>query len=57
MSEKPNTKANKVPFLAGNDNINVLDFEVNKNEQSFVNLMFRFRIIILKNNKQINLRK
>ena len=36
------TTANKTFFLAGNFNINVLDFETNKKVQSFVNLMFEF---------------
>lgn len=49
MLEKPNTKAKKVPFPVGNYNINVLDFEANKKEQSFVNMMFRFRMISITN--------
>ena len=34
-----NSKANKTLFLAGDSNINVLDY---KNNQNFVNLMFGF---------------
>ena len=38
------TTVNK-PFLAGDFNINLLDFETNKKVQSFVNLMFEFSMI------------
>ena len=36
---------NKTFFLAGDFNINLLDFETNKKVQSFVNLMFEFSMI------------
>ena len=36
---------NKTFFLAGDFNINFLDFETNKKVQSFVNLMFEFSMI------------
>ena len=39
------TTVNKTFFLAGNFNINFLDFETNKKFQSFVNLMFEFTMI------------
>ena len=32
-------------FLAGDVNLNVLDFENNKKVQNFINLMFRYRMI------------
>ena len=35
----------KLFFLAGDFNINLLDFETNKKVQSFVNLMFEFSMI------------
>ena len=37
--------ANKTFFLAGEFNINLFDFETNKKDQSFVNLMFEFSMI------------
>ena len=40
-----NTKANKTLFLAGDFNINVLDYEINKKVQNSVNLMFEFSMI------------
>ena len=40
-----NSNANKTLFLAGDFNINVLDYENNKNVQNFVNLMFEFSMI------------
>ena len=40
-----NTNANKTLFLAGDFNINVLDYENNKKVQNFVNLMFAFSMI------------
>ena len=40
-----NTNANKTLFLAGDFNINVLDYENNKKVQNFVNLMFEFSMI------------
>ena len=40
-----NTKANKTLFLAGDFNINVLDYEINKKVQNFVNLVFEFSMI------------
>ena len=36
---------NKTFFIAGDFNINFLDFETNKKVQSFVNLMFEFSMI------------
>ena len=39
------TTVNKTFFLAGDFNINLLDFETNKKVQSFVNLMFEFSMI------------
>ena len=39
------TTINKTLFLAGDFNINLLDFETNKKVQSFVNLMFEFSMI------------
>ena len=39
------TIVNKTFFLAGDFNINLLDFETSKNVQSFVNLMFEFSMI------------
>ena len=38
-------KLTKLFFLAGDFNINLLDFETNKKVQSFVNLMFEFSMI------------
>ena len=35
--------------LAGDFNINYLDFETNKNVQDFLNLMFRYSVIPLTN--------
>ena len=40
-----NTNANKTLFLAGDFNINVLDYENNKKVQNFVNPMFEFSTI------------
>ena len=40
-----NTTANKTLFLAVDFNINVLDYEINKKVQNFVNLMFEFSMI------------
>ena len=40
-----NIKANNTFFLAGVFNINVLDYEINKKVQSFVNLIFEFSMI------------
>ena len=40
-----NSNANKTLFLAGDFNINVLDYENNKKVQNFVNLMFEFSMI------------
>ena len=45
------TTVNK-PFLAGDFNINLLDFETNKKVQSFVNLMFEFSMIGTINNQR-----
>ena len=39
------TTVNKTFFLAGDFNINLLDFQTNKKVQSFVNLMFGFSMI------------
>ena len=39
------TTVNKTFFLAGDVNINLLDFQTNKKVQSFVNLMFGFSMI------------
>ena len=39
------TIVNKTFFLAGDFNINLIDFETNKKVQSFVNLMFEFSMI------------
>ena len=39
------TTVNKIFFLAGGFNIDLLDFETNKNMQSFVNLMFELSMI------------
>ena len=39
------TTVNKTFFLAGDFNINVLDFQTNKKVQSFLNLMFGFSMI------------
>ena len=39
------TTVNKTFFLAGDFNINLLDFETNKKVQSFVNLMFEFSMM------------
>lgn len=40
-----NTKANRTLFLADDFNINVLDYEIKKKVQNFVNLMFEFNMI------------
>ena len=40
-----NTKANKTLFLAGDFNINVLNYKNNKKVQNFVYLMFQFSMI------------
>ena len=40
-----NNKANKTLFLAGDFNINALDYEINKKVQNFVNLVFEFSMI------------
>ena len=40
-----NSIANKSVILAGDFNINVLDFEQNKKAQNFVNLMFQFGLV------------
>ena len=39
------TTVNKTFFLAGDFNINLLDFETNKKVQSLVNIMFEFSMI------------
>ena len=39
------TTVNKTFFLAGDFNINLLNFETNKKFQSFVNLMFEFSMM------------
>ena len=40
-----NDTVNKHIVLAGNFNLNVLDFENNKKVQNFINLMFRYGVI------------
>ena len=40
-----NEATRKEVILIGDFNINLLDFDKNKRDQSFVNLMFRFRMI------------
>ena len=44
-----NGKILKNIVLAGDFNINFLDFETNKNVQDFLNLMFRYNMIPLTN--------
>ena len=44
-----NSKNLKNIVLAGDSNINFLDFETNKNVQDFLNLMFRYNMIPLTN--------
>ena len=44
-----NDKNLKNIVLAGDFNINVLDFETNKNVQNFLNLMFHYNMIPLTN--------
>ena len=40
-----NSIKNKIVILAGNFDINVLEFEQNKKVQNFVNLMFQFGLV------------
>ena len=40
-----NSIRNKNVILAGDFNLNVLDFEQNKKVQNFANLMFQFRLV------------
>ena len=48
-----NSIKNKSVALAGDFNINVLDFEQNKKVQNFVNLMFQFGLVLTINNPTI----
>ena len=46
-----NSIRNKCMILAGGFNVNVLDFEQNKEIQNFVNLMFQFGLVPTINKK------